>query len=57
MDITDIESIETYIAQIDFEKAFDSIEWPFLFKTLKSFGVGENFIKWINLFTMIYIFV
>ena len=50
MEITDIESIEAYIAQIDFEKAFDSIEWPFLFKTLKTFGFGENFINWIKIF-------
>ena len=41
--------IEAYIAQIDFEKAFDSIEWPFLLKTLKSFNFGENFIKWIEI--------
>ena len=28
-DLTDMESIEVYIAQIDFEKVFDSVEWPF----------------------------
>ena len=26
----DIEQKEAYITQIDFEKAFDSVEWPFL---------------------------
>ena len=50
MELTNTETIEAYIAQIDFEKAFDSIEWPFLFKTLKSFGFGENFINWIRVF-------
>ena len=50
VEITNIEAIEAYIAQIDFEKAFDSIEWPFLFKTLKTFGFGENFINWIKIF-------
>ncbi len=43
------EDIDAFIAQIDFEKAFDSIEWPFLFKTLKSFNFGENFIQWIKI--------
>ena len=43
------EKIEAYIAQIDFEKAFDSIEWPFLFKTLEMFNFGDNFIKWIRI--------
>ena len=33
---------------IDFEKAFDSVEWPFIAKTLKHFNLGDNFIKWFN---------
>ena len=41
--------IEAFLAQIDFEKAFDSIEWPFLFKCLKAFNFGENFIHWIKI--------
>ena len=41
--------IEAFLAQIDFEKAFDSIEWPFLFKCLKAFNFGENFIRWIKI--------
>ena len=45
----DQEELDAYIAQIDFEKAFDSIEWPFLLKTLKEFNFGENFIKWIKI--------
>ena len=37
--------IDAFLAQIDFEKAFDSIEWPFLMKCLQAFGFGDNFIK------------
>lgn len=35
---------------IDFEKAFDSLEWVFLNKCLELFGFGPDFIKWINTF-------
>ena len=45
---TDLEDLEAYITQIDFEKAFDSVEWDFLFKTLKAVNFGDNFISWIK---------
>jgi len=45
----DLNQIEAYIAQIDFEKAFDSIEWPFLLETLKAFNFGDNFRTWVKL--------
>lgn len=35
---------------IDFEKAFDSLEWDFLFKTLDKMNFGVSFIKWVKLF-------
>ena len=35
---------------IDFEKAFDSIFWKFLYKTLQMFGFSEDFIRWGKLF-------
>jgi len=37
------------ILLLDFEKAFDTISWKFLVKTLKAFNFGENFIKWIQI--------
>jgi len=34
---------------IDYEKAFDSLAWSFIEKTLRYFDFGDNFIKWINI--------
>ena len=42
--------IEAILFSADFEKAFDSIEHPFLFAVLKSFGFGAGFIQWIRTF-------
>ena len=35
---------------IDFEKAFDSVSWTFLYRTLKLFNFQESFIRWICTF-------
>ena len=35
---------------IDFEKAFDSLDWTFLNKALSAFNFGQSFIKWVNTF-------
>jgi hypothetical protein len=34
---------------IDFEKAFDSMSWSFIYKVLKYYGFGGNFIQWIKI--------
>ena len=34
---------------VDFEKAFDSVEWSFINKTLEIYGFGNHFIKMFNL--------
>ena len=39
-----------YIVLVDFQKAFDTIEWSFLIECLKSYNFGSNFIKWIKIF-------
>ena len=35
---------------IDFEKAFDSLDWTFLNKALSACNFGQSFIKWVNTF-------
>ena len=40
-----IEGIATFI---DFEKAFDSLEWEFLSKTMETFNFGSDFKRWIQ---------
>ena len=34
---------------IDFEKAFDTVEWSFIWKTLDYFNFGPSLISWIQL--------
>ncbi len=33
---------------LDFQKAFDSVNWNFMIETLKRFNFGSNFVKWVN---------
>ena len=40
-----IEGIATFL---DFEKAFDSLEWEFLSRTLETFSFGSDFKRWIK---------
>ena len=37
-----------FIASVDFQKAFDSIDHDFLYCALKSFGFGPSFIRWVQ---------
>ena len=44
------ESKEGMILFLDFEKAFDSLEWGYLFKVLDIMNFGPSFLNWIHTF-------
>ena len=41
-------NIPGILLTIDFEKAFDSVEWNFLFRVLESLNFGDTLIRWIK---------
>ena len=47
---TELKNFPGNLLFVDFEKAFDTIEWSFARKTLFCFCFGLSFINWINLF-------
>lgn len=49
MSFTENENIPGLLVLIDFEKAFDSVSWSFIYKALEYFGFGNNIINWIKI--------
>ena len=50
MEFTDEENIPGILIFIDFKKAFDTLEWQYLFNCLKAFNFGPNLIAWVKTF-------
>ena len=50
MQYTENKNILGLMMLIDFEKAFKSVTWKFLYKALEFYGFSENSIQWIQLF-------
>ena len=48
----DQENLDGIMFAADIEKAFDSVEHNFVFATLKKFGFGDSFIKWVRTFSI-----
>jgi hypothetical protein len=48
MEFTKENNIEGIIAFLDFEKAFDSIDWRIIDKALEQFNIGPVFRKWVQ---------
>ena len=49
IEYSEIEDEPGVLISIDFEKAFDGLEWDFIFKTLKYFDFGDHFIDLVKL--------
>ena len=47
---TNVENIPGLLLLVDFHKAFDSISWQFIDKTLSFFNFGNDIRKWVNIF-------
>ena len=47
-DVIHAKSDDSVILLLDQEKAFDRVEWSWLFKVLKKFNFGDRFISWIK---------
>ena len=50
LEFTKMRDYQGIMTAIDFEKAFDSLNWNFLHKSLEFFGFGESFLGWIKTF-------
>ena len=50
MEFTDTENIPGLMIFIDFQKAFDSVEWDFILGCLEAFNFGPDFVQWIKTF-------
>lgn len=48
MEFSDSKKIQGILLFVDFEKAFDTLEWSFILKTLEAFNFGDNFKKWVS---------
>lgn len=47
---TNLNNIPGILITIDFEKAFDSLEWSFMISALEAFNFGKSLIKWVKTF-------
>lgn len=49
LEFTNKKDIPGLLLFIDFEKAFDTIEWNFIWKAFERYNFGNSFIKWLKI--------
>ena len=49
MNFTDVNKIPGILLFIDFDKAFDTLEWSFLHRALEIFNFGPKIRKWVSI--------
>ena len=50
MEYMNLQNLSGILTSLDFRKAFDSIKWPFITKTLDYFNFGSDIERWIKIF-------
>ena len=50
MEFTKKHNIPGILVSLDFRKAFDSLEWPFMMRTLNIFNFGTSIQRWVRTF-------
>ena len=50
METTKSQNLPGILTSLDFRKAFDSLEWPFITKTLDYFNFGSDIKRWVSTF-------
>jgi len=51
VDVRQISKVPGILCKLDIEKAYDHLNWGFLWKTLENMGFGERWINWIKFCT------
>ena len=48
LEISNLLALEGFLVTVDIEKAFDSVNHCFLLQVLRKFGLGIDFVSWIQ---------